>query len=181
MSEHRLEAEQRLGRLLQRMITFGTWLMAPISIGLIVMLGLIMVKFIQELVHAVPAVLNTSESELILTALSLVDFALVGNLLMVVALAGYSGFIARIMDIPVPVHIARMGSFELTSIKLKLVGSIVAISSIRLLEIFIYPGHFQERTIIWQLAIQVVIVVSGLLLALMDHLTGGDHDEEAQH
>ncbi len=181
MSERRLDATKRLGRILERTIAFGTWLMAPISIGLIVMLALIVVKFLQELIHAIPAVFGTTESDLILTSLSLVDFALVGNLLMVVALASYSGFIARIMGIPVSDHVARMGTFDLSTIKLKLVAAIVGISSIRLLESFIYPGHLQDRTIFWQVVIQIVIVLSGLLLALMDRLSGSNGDAENHH
>lgn len=178
MSERTLDATERLGRVLERTIAFGTWLMAPISIGLIVMLGLIVLKFIQELVQAVPSVFGTTESDLILTSLSLVDFALVGNLLMVVALAGYSGFIARIMGIPVSPNLSRLGTFDLASIKLKLIASIIGISSIRLLESFIYPAHLPDRTIFWQVVIQVVIVLSGLLLALMDRI--GDSNGEAE-
>jgi len=178
MSERRPDATERLGRVLERTIALGTWLMAPVCVGLIVMLGLIVVKFLQELVLAVPAVLGTSESDLILSALSLIDFALVGNLLMVVALAGYSGFIARVMGIPVSDHVTRLGTFDPATIKLKLIASIIGISSIRLLETFIYSKHAQDRTIFWMVVIQIVIVVSGLLLALMDRLSGGSKEAE---
>ena len=172
MSERKPDAGTRLGRLMERTIALGSWLMAPIYLGLTVMLALIMVKFLQELVVAIPAVLRTSDTNLILIALSLVDLSLVGNLLIVVALAGYAGFIARIMGIPVSDHVAQMGSFDLSTIKLKLIGAIIGISTIRLLESFVYPGQKQDRAIFWQVVIQLVIVVSGVLLALMDRLSG---------
>jgi len=171
MSERIPDATVRLGQLMERTIALGSWLMAPVYVGLTVMLGLITVKFVQQLLAAIPGILRTPDSSLILTALSLTDLSLVGNLLMVVALAGYSGFIARIMGIPVSKHVEAMGSFELGNIKLKLVGAIVAISSIRLLESFIYPGQRTDRAIFWQVVIQFVIVLSGLLLALMDRIS----------
>ncbi|MGH7121396.1 MAG: hypothetical protein ACREFP_20805 [Acetobacteraceae bacterium] len=76
---------------------------------------------------------------------------------MVAALVGYGGFIARI--------------------KLKLIGSIVAISRICLLESFIYPARLQIRTTFRQIAFQAVIVICGLLPTVMDRL-GGDEGKE---
>ncbi|MGH7117592.1 MAG: YqhA family protein [Acetobacteraceae bacterium] len=109
-------------------------------------------------------------------ALSLVDFAPAGNLPVVMALAGYSGFIARIMGIPVSENVSQMGTFDLASIKLKLVAAIVGISSIRLPESFIYPAQVPGRVIFWQVVIQIVIVLSGLLLALMDRVSGSNDE-----
>jgi len=170
MSEAKLDARERLGRAMERMITFGSWLMAPVYIGLIVVLALIMVKFVQDLVYEIPLILRTSDADLILLALSLTDLSLVGNLLMVVALAGYGSFIARMMGVRLSGHLQFLGNIEFSTLKLRLVGSIVAISSIRLLESFIYPAKTPERAIYAQIVIQLVLVVSGVLMAAMDRL-----------
>jgi uncharacterized protein (TIGR00645 family) len=171
MSGRKPDATERLGRLMERTISLGSWLMAPVYIGMIVVIGLVMVKFVQDLVHEIPLILSTSDSDLILLALSLVDLSLVGNLLMVVALAGYSSFIARVMGISLSGHLSWLDRIEFSTLKLRLVGSIVAISSIRLLESFIYPASHTDRSIEWQIAIQLVLVVSGLIMAAMDRLS----------
>ena len=171
MSERNSVGAARLGRLMERTISVGSWQMAPVYIGLIAVFGLIMVKFVQELLQQVPLILRTSDSDLILLALSLTDLSLVGNLLLVVALAGYGSFIARIAGIPLAGHLEWLGGIEFSTLKLRLVVSIVAISSIRLLESFIYPAEVSDRAIRWQLAIQLVLVISGVLLALMDRVS----------
>jgi uncharacterized protein (TIGR00645 family) len=172
MSTGNLNATERLGRLMERTISLGSWLMAPVYIGLIVVLGLITVKVVQDLVHEIPLILRTSDADLILLALSLTDLSLVGNLLMVVALAGYGSFIARVMGISLSGHLEWLGRIEFSTLKLRLVGSIVAISSIRLLETFIYPEQSSERAIVVQVVIQLVLVLSGVMLAAMDRLAG---------
>jgi uncharacterized protein (TIGR00645 family) len=172
MSTRNRNATERLGRLMERTISLGSWLMAPVYIGLIVVLGLITVKVVQDLVHEIPLILRTSDADLILLALSLTDLSLVGNLLMVVALAGYGSFIARVMGISLSGHLEWLAHIEFSTLKLRLVGSIVAISSIRLLETFIYPGQSTERAIVAQVVIQLVLVVSGVMLAAMDRLSG---------
>ncbi len=170
MSESKQDPTARLGRLMERTISFGSWLMAPVYIGLIVVLALIMVKFLQDLVHEVPLIFSTSDADLILLALSLTDLSLVGNLLMVVALAGYGSFIARVMGISLSGHLEWLGGIEFSTLKLRLVGSIVAISSIRLLESFIYPAKASERLIVAQVVIQLVLVFSGVMMAAMDRI-----------
>jgi uncharacterized protein (TIGR00645 family) len=172
MNERNSSPTERLGRVMERTISFGSWLMAPVYVGLIAVLALIMVKFVQDLVNEIPLILRTSDADLILLALSLTDLSLVGNLLMVVALAGYGSFIARVMGISLSGHLEWLGNIEFSTLKLRLVGSIVAISSIRLLESFIYPAKHSERAIVAQVIIQLVFVLSGVLLAAMDRLEG---------
>ncbi|HWA80567.1 MAG TPA: YqhA family protein [Acetobacteraceae bacterium] len=181
MSERNADVARRLGRVMERTISLGSWLMAPVYIGLIAMLALITVKVVQDIVHEIPLILRTSDADLILLVLSLTDLSLVGNLLMVVALAGYGSFIARVMGISLSGHLEWLGNIEFSTLKLRLVGSIVAISSIRLLETFIYPGQHTERVILAQVVIQLVLVVSGVLMATMDRLAGTQEAGKNNH
>ena len=56
------------------------WLLAPFFIGLIICIGILLVKFSQELAHLFPTLLSTSDSTIIVSVLTLVDITLVASL-----------------------------------------------------------------------------------------------------
>jgi len=68
-----------------------------------------------------------------------------------------------------------LGHIDFTDLKLKLMGSIVAISAIKLLESFMNAEHATDRELGWDVGIHMAFVVSGLLLALMDRLSTKHH------
>jgi uncharacterized protein (TIGR00645 family) len=163
------------------------WLMAPFYIGLIAALGALMVVFFQELAHELPmlwtfdpethAYMMTADDAIML-ALSLIDLSLAGNLVLIVIFSGYENFISKL---DVGDHKDRpdwMGTVDFSGLKLKLVASIVAISGIALLKSFLDLGTTEEvtpameRSLMWQVIVHITFVVSGVLLAFMDWLTG---------
>jgi uncharacterized protein (TIGR00645 family) len=156
---------------LETILFTGRWLMAPVYIGLLVLLACIVVKFAEELVHTVPEVLHMQERDLVMFALSLVDLALLGNLVLMVAFVGYENFVSKMHAHES--HEDRpdwMGHVDFSGLKLKLLASIVAISAIHLLRTFLDVAQLNKDDIFWQLAIHLGFVISGVLLALMDWL-----------
>ena len=71
--------------------------------------------------------------------------------------------------------IARIGWGCSTSVpvKLRLLGSIVAIAAIQILETFVHIDEVNIEDAAWQLAILIGIGVVGALLALTDRLSDG--------
>lgn len=157
-------------RAIERVIFASRWLLAPIYAGLSVGLLVLLVKFAQHAVELVSRVLAVSVAETIVGVLELIDLALMGSLLLIVIFAGYENFVAKldaagIMDKP-----GWMGQVDFIDLKLKLMGSIVAISAIRLLECFMNLGDRTNRDLAWSIVIHLSLVVSGVLLAVMDRL-----------
>ena len=158
-------------RCLETLLFGGRWLMAPIYVGLIVILAMISIKFVEELVLTLPSVLSMSDRDLVLFVLSMIDLALLGSLTLMVAFAGYENFVSKMNS--VTGHEDRpdwMGHIDFSGLKLKLISSIVAISAIHLLRTFLNVSALSKEDVGWQLAIHVGFVVSGVLLALMDRL-----------
>jgi uncharacterized protein (TIGR00645 family) len=155
------------------------WLMAPFYIGLVVALLALLASFVLELVHQVPHVLEMDPEMAILLALSLIDLSLAANLVLIVIFAGYENFVSKI---DVAQHDDRpewMGTVDFSGLKLKLIASIVAISGIALLKAFLRLGEHAvpfdveaQRTLMWQVIVHITFVVSGVLLAFMDWLSG---------
>jgi uncharacterized protein (TIGR00645 family) len=65
-----------------------------------------------------------------------------------------------------------MGTIDFTALKLKLLSSIVAISAIQLLKQFMSVSTVSDRDLFWLVVIHVVFVVSSVLLALSDRISG---------
>ena len=153
------------------------WLMAPMYLGLVVSLAMLMVIFIKELAYYVPQTLSMTADQGILAILSLIDMSLAANLLLIVLFSGYENFVSKLdidhgADRP-----AWMGKVDFSGLKMKLIASIVAISGIHLLKVFMSLGKgdvghaVDSETLRWMVVIHLTFVTSCVLLALMDWLT----------
>jgi uncharacterized protein (TIGR00645 family) len=163
-------------RFLELAIFRSRWILAPVYLGLAAALLILTVKFVQELIHLVPKVLEMPEESIVLACLTLVDIALVGNLLLMVVFAGYENFVSKI---DVKDHVDRpewMGKVDMSGLKIRLIASIVAISSIQVLKAFLNVDDYADRHLAWMVGIHIMFVVSGVLLALMDWL-----ERKAEH
>lgn len=157
-------------RVLEQLIFMSRWLMAPFYLGLIVVLGAMMVKFTQEVMHFVPGILAFKETDVILTALSLLDLTLAASLVLMMVFSGYENFVSRI-DTGDGQRPSWMGTLDFSGLKLKLIASIVAISGIDLLKSFMNIGQITKEDLMWKILTHMAFVVSGVLLALMDYLS----------
>tara|TARA_B100001964_G_scaffold223465_1_gene269368 strand:- start:962 stop:1498 length:537 start_codon:yes stop_codon:yes gene_type:complete len=147
------------------------WFMAPVYVVLSLSLAIIMLKVVQEFTHNLSAFYAMDIRNLLLFVLHILDMALIGNLVLMILFAGYENFVSKIgaakgsEDKP-----SWMGKVDFSGLKLKLIGSIVAISGINLLEAFMSLKDHTDREIRWQVVIHIVFVSSGVLLALMDYI-----------
>ena len=148
------------------------WLLAPFYIGVILALILLLVKFVQQFFLLMPTIFALGEKDLILEVLSLVDLALVANLILMVAFVGYDQFVSS-FDTAVSAEEKPkwLTSTGYHGIKLKAMGSIGVICAIELLRVFLNIEDYSEREIAWRVAIMLTISVSGLILAIMDRIT----------
>ena len=91
---------------------------------------------------------------------------------MIVIFSGYENFVSRIDHTTDRNWPEWMGSIDFTALKIKLLGSIVAISAIQLLKQFMAVKTASDRDLMWYVGIHLVFVVSSVLLALSDRLSG---------
>jgi uncharacterized protein (TIGR00645 family) len=166
----REDFESRVRANLGRAVFTLRWIMVPFYIGLIGALLMLAVKLVQKLLAAVPALLGEFVSDTIFTVLSLVDISLVANLVVIVMFAGWENFIGRLLGTNSRSGLAWLGQMNLGDVKLRLIGSIMVIGAISLLESSVHVDSTPKDNILWQLAILLGIGVTGLLLAVMDHL-----------
>lgn len=158
-------------RFIEGVLYASRWILAPVFLGLSLALLALAIKFFQELYHLLPMVLETSESDLVLTILALVDLALVGSLLVMVMFSGYENFVSQLDIKEGSEKLGWLGKLDSGTLKLKVAASIVAISSIHLLRIFVNAHQIPDNKLMWYVLIHLTFVVSALMVAYMDKLT----------
>lgn len=154
----------------ENLLYASRWILAPIYIGLSLGLVLLALKFFQEVAHFFPMVFSHSEADLILVVLSLIDMALVGGLLVMVMFSGYENFVSRIDIDDSAEKLAWLGKLDSGSLKQKVAASIVAISSIHLLKVFMNAMNTDNDKIMWYVIIHLTFVVSAIGMAWVDRL-----------
>ena len=147
------------------------WILAPVYIGMSLALFALFIKFYQEIYHFLPHILEINESELILKLLTLIDLTLVGSLIVIVMFSGYENFVSQ-MDIGEDTEkLDWLGSHDYGSLKMKVAASIVAISSIHLLKIFMNVQETDNDKLMWYVLIHLTLVVSALLMGYLDKIS----------
>jgi uncharacterized protein (TIGR00645 family) len=158
---------------LEAVLFRSRWLLAPFYVGLIVTLVMLLVTFLKDMAETIPNMFNLDAETVILQVLTLIDLSLAGNLVIIVVFSGYENFVSKIdaasgdEDRP-----SWMGTLDFSGLKMKLIGSIVAISVISLLRAFmsVLEAHapFDHEKLLWLIILHLTFLASGVFFALMD-------------
>ena len=155
---------------LERAMYASRWLMAPVYLGMSVALLCIAIKFFQELWHILPHILEIADADLVLSLLSLIDLTLVGSLIVMVMFSGYENFVSQLDITENTEKLDWLGTHDYSSLKMKVATSIVAISSIHLLKIFMNVENIADDKLLWYTIIHMIFVFSALLMGYLGKL-----------
>ncbi|HEY1844170.1 MAG TPA: TIGR00645 family protein [Buttiauxella sp.] len=147
------------------------WLLAPVYFGLSLALLALTIKFFQEILHVLPNIFSIAEADLILVLLSLVDMALVGGLLVMVMFSGYENFVSTLNISEGKEKLSWLGKMDAGSLKNKVAASIVAISSIHLLRVFMDAKNVPDNKLMWYVIIHLTFVLSAFAMGYLDKLS----------
>ncbi len=155
---------------LEKLIFASRWLQAPLYAGLIVGAGLYTYKFLVELIHLCREIDHITEAALMLGVLTLVDITMVANLIIMVIIGGYATFVSK-LDLDKKVDKPDwLNKIDAGTLKVKLAGSLVGVSGIHLLQIFINMEQKDHTDVMWQIIIHVVFLISSVALAHTENL-----------
>lgn len=166
------EPRRRTGRMVERVIFASRWLLVPLYLGLAVCLGVLLITFGQKMVKLVGYSLSSGGHDVIPLVLSLIDLSLIANLLLIVMFSGYENFVSRFELDDQKDKPGWLGHVDFGELKLKLLTSIVAISAVHVLESFMNISETSDRELGWSVGIQIALVLTGVLLALMNCISG---------
>jgi uncharacterized protein (TIGR00645 family) len=172
-------------KFIETLLFRSRWILAPFYLGLVAALIVLLFMFGKKFVFVLIPSVSASSTDLILSILGLIDLVLIANLLLIIIFSGYENFVSKI-DM-VKNHVDRpewMGKVDFAGLKIKVIGSIVAISSIELLKIFIYISERKPEFIgdslweahtFWLIMLHLTFVISGVLFALMERIMHPPH------
>ncbi len=166
-----MATHEKIEQSLERMMYASRWILAPIYIGLSLALLALSVKFFQELYHFLPQILAVNEADLILKLLTLIDLTLVGSLIVIVMFSGYENFVSQMDICHTTEKLEWLGKHDYGSLKIKVAASIVAISSIQLLKVFMNIHATSNDKLMWYVLIHLTLVISALLMGYLDKLS----------
>lgn len=157
--------------LAERSLFGGRWFLAPLYLGLMLSLIPVLYRFFAEFFQLFGVMTSADMHELTLRILEMLDTVLLGNLVIIIIFAGYENFVSKI-------NVAEnsedrphwMGRVDYSGLKIKLIGSLVAISVIELLKDFMQTGDFNTHREMWRVGIHLTFLLSGVLFSLMDLL-----------
>lgn len=156
---------------MEKLLYSARWIMAPIYLGLSLVLLALGIKFFQEVFHLLPIIFSIKEVDLILVTLSLIDISLVGGLIVMVMFSGYENFVSKLDVDENDDKLGWLGKLDTSLLKNKVSASIVAISSIHLLKVFMNTEHIDSEKIQWYLLLHVTFVLSAFAMGYLDKIT----------
>lgn len=162
-------------RLIEGSLYASRWLLIPLFFGLAALLLLLIVEFYETLIKTALTVFLIDKQDLLLVVLKLVDMALVGSLIIMVAISGYENFVSKIgvgEEEDKPTIFSRL---DPGTIKVKLALVVIAISSIHLLQVFMDIRSYTNDQVLLQVAVHVALVFAGGAVALIDNLLTRKH------
>lgn len=167
--------KQHVEKGFEHLLFTSRWLVAPIYLALSTALLVLLVKAGKQTWELVTTAFSADGNTIIMGVLSLVDISLIMNLLIIIIFSGYENFVSKMEDLHG--HTDRpdwMGHIGFADLKIKLIGSIVAISGIELLKAFMALKTIDAMAteqLAWMVGIHLTFVISGVLYAFMDKLT----------
>lgn len=158
-------------KILERALYASRWILAPMYLGLSLALLALGIKFFQELIHVLPHIFETPETDLVLMTLSLIDMSLVGGLIVMVMFSGYENSVSQ-LDIGEDAEkLGWLGKVDTTTLKNKVAASIVAISSIHLLKVFMNAVNVENDKLMWYVIIHLTFVLSAFAMGYLDKIS----------
>ncbi|MFT3907697.1 MAG: TIGR00645 family protein [Steroidobacteraceae bacterium] len=164
-----------LERFIERALFASRWLLAPVYLGMSLALLALGIKFFQEVGHVMGGIFSLAESDLVLTLLSMIDLVLVGSLIVMVMFSGYENFVSRIDAGEEGDKLGWLGKLDSGTLKLKVAASIVAISSIHLLQKFMDVEDLPGDKLLWYVIIHLTFVVSAVMMGVLDRMSFAAH------
>jgi uncharacterized protein (TIGR00645 family) len=144
------------------------WLLAPLYVGLTLGLVALLVKFVQSCHHLLTTMTHISPLDVTLEILELVDITLVANLLILVMFVGYENFVSKLDAAEGDDRPQWLGFVDYAGLKLKLIGSLVAISGIQLLSDLL--AGTVGALVGWRIALHVTLAATGLMYAVTERV-----------
>ena len=159
---------KKIEHFIEGIILGSRWLLVVFYLGLALALALYAVSFIRKLLEYLYKIMELDDTDAILKMLGLIDAALVASLIVMVIISSYENFVSRFDNNEG--ELSWLGKIDAGSLKIKVASTIVAISSIHLLQVFLNANQYTDNKLMWLTIMHMAFVFSALFLAYVDRV-----------
>src|ERR1041385_947133 len=150
------------------------WILAPAY----VILGLCLISLVvmtgKEFYNFILAFGTMNETKMIVEVLTIVDLVFMSNLILMVILVGYVTFVSGIALAPDADKPKWMETLDYSGLKLQVIGSIIAVSAIKLLRafmgLFLDTPLVNERQFFWMVVLHATFLCSAVVIGIIGRL-----------
>ncbi len=167
----------RLTAAVEWLLFASRFLLVPIYVAMILLLGMLVLFFLLDIAHALPELLQMTEKGLLILTISLIDLSLAANLVVLVVLSGYENFVSSIHPVGDDSRPEWLTKIDFSGLKLRLLGTVTVIAAVHLLASFLEIGQQDDRNLGWQVLIVVVFAGLGLIFAATDWIGSKSHKD----
>jgi uncharacterized protein (TIGR00645 family) len=156
------------------------WLLSPMYLGLsITLIAYIFVFFKELYINVFAELFNITSETLLLTVLNMVDMVMIANLITMTTIGGYSIFVSALKSgNNWPRFLNGMTS---GSLKVKMAASLVSVTSINLLKVFLEPDNISMNALHTKLYIHVAFIGAMIIFSIVEYLTHPPHLNNEKH
>jgi uncharacterized protein (TIGR00645 family) len=171
---------KKVEHLVEAIILGSRWILVIFYVGLAAGLALYAFTFGSKLLDYATHLADLGDTDAILKMLGLIDAALVASLIVMVIISGYENFVSRFDN--AEGELSWLGKIDAGSLKVKVASTIVAISSIHLLQVFLNAASYTSDKLMWLTIMHMAFVVSALFLAYIDRVMAmAKRDKDGEH
>jgi uncharacterized protein (TIGR00645 family) len=156
-------------RWILRILMASRWLLVPLYMALMVLLALFVVMAVRKVYQMTITVLETSEIELVLAGLRIIDVTLVASLILMVMLSGYENYVVTVEN-PDGDRTRRswMRRLDSATVKVRIAVAIVAVSAIDLLHTYMDVEQYADHMVLWRVVIHLTLLATAVAVAVLD-------------
>lgn len=181
MADANSSFSKRTELIIQKFLFSSRWLLAPFYVALAFSMVVLLIKAGQHTMHLFHDAFVSEEASVVLDTLGLIDLTLTSSLVVLVIFSGFENFVSQVAPEGDSNRPAWLTQIDFGGLKLKLMSSIVAISAIQTLRVFMDLDRASDRDLAWSVGIHMSFVLSAVLLALSDRISGHGALGEDKH
>ncbi len=155
---------------LERLLFASRWLLVPFYMALIVSLFALLLRLFHHVYLMALGIFSTSENDLLLQVLGVIDITLTASMVILVIFSGYENFVSRVVPEAHDTWPEWMTRIDFGGLKLKLMSTITAITAIHLLRAYLEVADGKAADLQWSVLVLIGFAVTALILALSDHI-----------
>lgn len=151
------------------MLNGSKMMMYPFYVCILLCVALLMVKFFMQLYALCVNIIEIPYMDLITGVLTLVDFVLVAQMLILVAVCGYVQFI-QTQEQREALGNNWLSKINFASLKLIVINSLVTIAGVEVLKAFLEDGITNEVEMKWSVVVFLAFSMAALIYAVTERM-----------